>query len=126
MSYVPYKAGTLLIPTGGTNHLFIVITDNGPNGEHLLVNVTSIKAGIKHDDTCLVHVGDHPFIKHPSYAEYRRAEVASAAHISKMVQGFVYKPSDDASATLVQMLRDGIEDSPYVKGRILNYFKKYG
>ena len=63
MSYVPFKKGTVLIPSGGVKHLFGIITDKCPDGEHLLVNLTSIRLGIKHDDACEVSIGEHSFVK---------------------------------------------------------------
>jgi hypothetical protein len=123
MTYVPYKKGTLLIPTGGKNHLFAIITEKCPQGEHLIVNVTSVNAGISHDTTCILDIGDHPFIRRQSYVEYRRADIVSAAHMTKMVDSRVYQTSADISANVLQLLCDGIEDSPFVKRRILNYFK---
>lgn len=123
MGYVPYKKGTLLIPTGGTNHLFVIVTDKCQSNEHLLVNVTTIRPNIKHDPTCELKSGDHPFIKQDSYVEYRRAEIKAAAWLTKMVDGFVYRPNTDVTDTLLQLIRDGFEDSPFVSGRVLRYFK---
>ncbi len=123
MAYVPYKKGTVLIPTGGTKHLFVILTDKCPAGEHLLVNVSSIKPNMKHDTTCIVNAGEHRFITKDSYVEYRRAEIIAAARLSKLVDTFVYTAHDDVTDDLLLAIRDGVEDSPFTARRILNYFK---
>lgn len=125
MSYVPKKKGTLLIPTGNVNHLFVIVTEKCvAESSHLLLNVTTLRSGIKHDPTTIVRAGEHPFIKQESYVEYRRALILKADHITKMVVGFVYKPNAEASDSLVEALLDGIEDSDYVAGYVKAYFKK--
>jgi len=124
MAYVPYKKGTVLIPAGPTKHLFAIITDKCPAGEHLLVNLTSIRAGIKHDSTCEVRAGDHPFVKHNSYVDYRRAETMTAARIAARVDDGTFSVHDDLSDALLQAFRDGVEDSEDVKQRVTDYYLK--
>lgn len=48
---------------GGDDHLWFVISDPARD-PFLLVSVTTLRfAG---DQSCLLDVGDHPFIQHPS------------------------------------------------------------
>jgi hypothetical protein len=76
MPYVPAKGHTLFIPSGSTDHLFVVLTPPiGVVSNHLLANFSSIKLGIPHDTSCLVNVGDHSFITMPSYIEYQFARI---------------------------------------------------
>jgi hypothetical protein len=126
MTYVPYKKGTLLIPTGNTKHLFVVVTDKCKADSHLLINITSVHPGMKHDETTIIEAGEHPFIKHQSYVEYRRAEIFQAAWLTKMVAGKVYTAHSDASEELLQAIVDGIEDSDFIAQRIVNYYKING
>jgi hypothetical protein len=124
MPYVPYKKGTVLIPTGGTKHLFAIVTDKCPAHEHLLVNLTSVRKGVSHDPACEVGPGEHAFVKQESYVEYRRAETMAAARISARVDDGTFTTHDDLSNALLQAFRDGIEDSDHVAQRILDYFQK--
>jgi len=64
--------GTILIPANSASHLHFVCNDPVfyPNkGKEcvFLVNISSIKQGISHDTSCLLDVGDHPFIKTKFY-----------------------------------------------------------
>ncbi len=123
MPYVPSKNGTLLIPSGvdDTKHLFFIVTKKCAKGDHLLVNVTTIYDGVPHDDTCVVGAGEHPFIKHPSYINYRVAERMSAELIEKRVGQWYFKPDADASEELIKRILNGFENSDFTKKRILDY-----
>lgn len=121
MPYVPYKNGTLLIPSGNSEHLFVIVTDVCPAGSHLLVNFCSIKPQVRYDATCIVNPGEHPFIKHPSYMLYRMAEIQPAARLTKMVEGWMYKPGEDATDALVAKIRAGVAASRFTPQRIVDY-----
>lgn len=127
MAYVPYKKGTLLIPSGPQgNHLFAILTDVNADGEHLLVSVTSIKENQKYDVTCTLTAGEHPFIKHPSFALYRLADVQKAEKLVRMVEGWVYRPHQDISDDLLARLSEGVVKSPFTPRRIITFLKQNG
>lgn len=122
MPYVPYKKGTLLIPTGGTNHLFAIITDKCKQGSHLIVNFTTLRPNAKHDPSCIAEAGEHRFITQRSYALYRMADIQPADRLSRLVDARVYSTHDDISYDLLQRLCEGVEDSPFTARRIADYF----
>jgi hypothetical protein len=67
MLYQPAKKGTLLIPSGTYDnpekkHLFVILTEASPAGDHLLVSISSIKHEVRHDPACEISVGEHRFI----------------------------------------------------------------
>jgi len=123
MPFVPQKKGTLLIPTGGTKHLFAIITNACPEGKHLLVNVSKISSARRHDPTCEIEPGAHRFITDPSYAYYQMAQIQDADRLVKMVNGWVYKTHDDISDALLARLRSGVTESDFTPRRIINYFQ---
>ena len=52
-----FRKGTLLIPTGGTKHLHIVMNDPAYSPEFgdervLIVNISTIKPDVPYDKTC--------------------------------------------------------------------------
>ena len=126
MSYVPYKNGTLFIPSGPSgDHLFVIVTPECTEGCHLLVSFSSIKKNVSHDPTCILQPGAHPFIKQPTYMLYRMAQITPAAWLTKMVDGWVYrKGNDDASDELVATIRTGVMDSPFTPQRVVEYCAK--
>jgi hypothetical protein len=99
-------------------HLFVVVTEEDDSGMHVLVNVSSIDQDIPHDDTCIINVGDHDFIKQPSYAAYEFATQYHKRFIDSMVARKVYKIQKDASLDLVSKICDGLKKSYFTKRAI--------
>ena len=83
--YRPGRRSTILIPYNEVRHLFLIMNDPCPEGMCLSLMITSIKAGRIHDSTCILDVGDHDFIRHPSFVLYRMAETLKASHVSARI-----------------------------------------
>jgi len=115
---VPHKKGTILKPSGNKEHLFVILTDECAEKNHLLVNFSSIHEGVYHDDACVVNPNEHPFIKHPSYIEYRKAETVKASHLIRC--DFIQK--EDVSSDLFKRICDGLMLSIHTPQRIKKYF----
>jgi hypothetical protein len=126
MPYVPFKKGTLLIPSGAKNgleakHLFGILTDRCAEGQHLLVGVTTLYPDAPHDPACIMAAGEHRFIVHDSYALYRMAQIQPAERLSKMVDGWLYSEHDTLSDELLTKLIDGVAASRFVPRYVKNY-----
>ena len=129
MAYVPYKHGTLYIPSGNNDddkHLFFILNDACAEGKHLLVNVTTIYEGVPFDPACVVEPGEHPFIRHKSSMNYRMARIMEAVRITKYVGGWYYKDGEDASKELVEKIIAGALESEFLPKHILKYLAKLG
>jgi len=107
------KGETYLIQSGPEFHLFVVVTEEDAAGMHILVNVTSIDPDIVHDETCELDVGDHPFIKKPSYAAYEFAIERHKNLVDRHAKLKVYKPHTNASDALVSKICEGIKKSKF-------------
>lgn len=103
MIFIPSSKATVLIPTPkpdrpNLQHLFICLNRAmaGLYGEVqdgvMVVSVSSVPPNGKHDKTCLLYKGDHPFIKHDSYVFYRGCQVKSAASLLEGVKNKVLQP----------------------------------
>jgi len=122
--YDPKRCDTLLIPTGPSgDHLFTLVTDRCGNGQHLLLNVSTIRDGQFHDNTCELAPGCHPFIKDPSWVVYRSAQIQAAARLGKMVDGWVYKLHDPASIELADQMLGGVATSRFTPKFVKDYLK---
>ncbi len=120
MVFVPQKKGTILKLSGYKEHLFVILTNECPEKNHLLVNFSSIHEGVFHDVACVVNAGEYPFIKHPSYIEYRRAETVKASHLIKC--NFTQK--EDVSDELYTRICNGLISSIHTPKRIKKYFEE--
>jgi len=112
-----HKKGTFIIPSGGKDHLFVILTSKCNEGHHLLVNFSSIYEGVFHDDSCVVNEGEHPFIKQPSYIVYRQARIDKATHLIKC-----FKPKEPVSDELFKRICEGLLLSTHTPKRVKLYF----
>ncbi|CAN1562583.1 hypothetical protein MCEMIH16_02733 [Caulobacteraceae bacterium] len=83
--------------------------------------VTTIYDGRKHDPSCVLNVGDHPFITHPSYMLYRLAETVGAPMIQDRIGKNIYIPREDFVEPVFKRIADGLFNSDETRGRILKY-----
>jgi len=124
---VPYRRGTLLVPSGPPNdlarkHLFIVLTDPCPSrGDVLLVNVPTIRRN--HDPACRLFAGDHPFLKHDSFVEYAMARIELAQGIATAVATGRMIPRDDLDGAVFARVCNGLTTSRFTKPRVVAYYR---
>lgn len=112
--------GTLLVPSGSSNHLFIILIKSSdfegyiPN-QCISVNVTSIHDGVNHDETCILQAGCHPFITHDSYVIYSRARIDSEKHLKGQVDSGRMIPKEPIDEALLEEIIQGLKDSIFTK-----------
>lgn len=124
------RKGTLLMQSGCTDHLFIICSDPVYYPKlakecYLAVNVTSIKPEIEHDPACILDVGDHPFIRHPSYIYYKKADIWGLVTTSQSIANGdinIHNPCEDH---LFNRVLSGFEISEFVKPTVMSFFRKY-
>ncbi|EPT0794497.1 hypothetical protein [Yersinia intermedia] len=129
--YIPLAKGSILVPSGPGLHLHIVCNDPKPypryaNAESvLLVNITSITANHPYDETCILTAGDHPFLTHPSYVYYRKADIYASTSLAAGVMAGDMTVRPPCPEAAFQRILDGFNISKQVKLNIKNYYQKY-
>lgn len=118
MGYVPERLHTILIPSGPGKHLFCIVTDQSSAGQHLLLNFSTIYPERFHDPTCVVQAGEHPFLNHPSYVEYRKAEIQRSDRLGKLVDAQYYGLGTPATEELASKMLTGVMISPHTPRHI--------
>lgn len=120
----------MLVPSGAIgNHLFVIVLGPkvlpgyGPHPQVLLLSVTSIKPGIPIDPACLLDVGDHDFIKHPSYVYYRKPRIELASSVEQYVVGGQWPRRNPLSAGILDRVLVGIDTSGAAPGWLRALFK---
>lgn len=127
MIYSPEPQNTLLLPSGtfeapDRKHLFIIMTKACANGQHLLLSVSSIKEGVRHDATCEIEVGCHPFITKPSFIFYAKAAQVRSDRLIKCVEGWLYTPKERLADEVFQRVCAGVDASPFTPRWAKKYF----
>jgi len=114
-----------LVPSGTGNHIFFLMTDPAKNDEILLLNITTVRAGMPHDSSCYLDVGDHNFITHQSYVSYAHARrVLKSSFRSKIAaKEVVFRPPPLSAATFA-MIAAGTA-SKQMTPEMKNFFDTY-
>lgn len=60
------------------------------------------------DQTCVVVVGEHAFVRHKSYVLYRKARTIGCDEVSRGIEGGTFKTHDDMNAQTFLRIRNGI------------------
>ena len=108
---------TFLIKTPPSNrdHLFILVAFN--ENKALLVNVTSNQS----DVTCKLYRGNHRFLTHTSYINYKDAMMAEISAIENALRLGVISSHDAVSSVLLSRIIQGAKNSPNFNPEYLTY-----
>ena len=112
---------TVLIPSGPEHdpnrmHLHIVVArKTGPPAQVLLACVCSILEGQHHDETTILTVSEHTFLRHSSYIKYRASRIESEARIERGINDGSFLLRDDCDEQLLTRIQDGFYSSIFVR-----------
>ncbi|MFT5870349.1 MAG: hypothetical protein ACI8TF_002471 [Paracoccaceae bacterium] len=112
----------MLVPTGPTDHLFIVCNDTCAMGANLVVNISSVRDLC--DTTCILDVGDHPFVQHPSFVYYAMAKITYAANIQRGFEAGALRPQPDLAEEVFGRVEAGMLRSPDTPANVVRYFTR--
>lgn len=121
--FIPEKKGTILSIAGKINHLHVICTnpffcaDIGAMAI-IAVNISSIKENVDYDKTCVLHVGDHPFIKHDSYVRYKDATAMKVENILEKISHREITVLENLSDEVFERVFAGFEKSEYTSRKI--------
>lgn len=124
MPWVCNPGGTLLVPSGETHHLFVIL--NAPSDFEtyapqscVLVSFSTIRQG-PYDATRVVQAGVHPFIREPSFVAYRHTRMETSTVLAQRADAGIYIPREPVSNDLRRDLIAGLYASPFTP----RYLKK--
>ena len=108
-------------------HLHIVLA--GPcesaNGtDHIAwVSVQSIGARPFHDPTCVLNQGDHSFVSHPSWVNYRTAEIVELDRIERGINQGVLKLKEPMGYEIFQQILNGAFNSKHTPQQVKDFIE---
>jgi len=95
------------------SHLWVVVSDPAKDAEQvLIVNMTTVRRF--HDPACVLNVGDHPFVKHPTYMNYRESRIVTNSELDAQLAGGQIILEDRVDESIFQRIRDGAGISDYI------------
>jgi len=92
-------------------HLWIIITKPDENGMVAMVNVTTKRAFV--DESCILQVGDHPYVQHESVIAYQRARTAKLMELETFSAKKVLKSRPAVGPDLLARIQSGALASIY-------------
>ena len=115
-----------MVPSGQGKHLFVValgpslLNGYGPEPQVVLVNFSSVKEGLRYDESCVVEAGEHPFINKKSFVSYRHARLYPAEQIKQRARSNEWQPHSPCSALLMKKILNGFR----ISRRLPRYFNE--
>jgi hypothetical protein len=103
-------AGATFLRSDSDKHLWIVLSDPKTDPDSvLIVNLTTVDA--RKETVCVLHVGDHPWVRHESCVNYADAVVTSDAKLLPAKDAGAIRLQDPVSAAVLQRMREGAMNS---------------
>lgn len=119
MTFIPQQLNPL-------PHLHIILTN--PHSYHgelyiLIVNLTS--RGERSDQTVILNVGDHPWVRHPSVVFYGQAQPQKVSDIERRLQSGFWRSHTPMSGSILQRIQDGILRSRQTPREARDFYQGY-
>jgi len=110
--WAPREGGTLFIMSGPKGeHLHVIAFEAKTIKEYkgkqvLLLPLCSIRDNSKtyHDSACEISAGEHAFIKHASYIDYRNARIEAVDHLRALVNNGVCREGEPVTPVLLKRI----------------------
>jgi len=127
MPVVPYPGMAFRHGGHGDHHLYVVLNAPCPDGSCLVAMLRSVKKDRFRDTACILNIGDHRFIRHATWIEYRALQCPRAAHVTNMIDKryYDYDPDDDFDPGVLADIIDGIEASDHTPDAMRAYAKRW-
>jgi hypothetical protein len=132
--FIPFRRATLLIPSGpahdlARNHLFVLLTnpveqiiDDVKVKNTLLTSISSVPANSPFDSTCILNLGDHPFIRHDSYVFYAMSRIETTQSLIDGVDAGTFTHKEIMDESVAARICAGLTESPHTTRRILDFY----
>jgi hypothetical protein len=99
--------------TARDKHLWIVCSDPAKNSEEVLIlNLTTDP--IFDDRSCVLHRGDHPFVRRDCYINYAEGYLQSDAFLNKKITDKVIELREPMSSAVMQRIWYGASVSDHI------------
>lgn len=99
----------------------IIVSDSDKNNEQIVVSVTSLKFD-NQDTGCIIHPGEHSFIKHKSIVDFKRTKIMSTIDIINGInKGWLIK-KEDISDTLLKRIQSALKQSKFISAEVKSLF----
>lgn len=110
--------------SGDKRHLMIVVAEK--NGEYLIIPVTTWYEDLPpfiQDNSCILNEGDHPFIKHKSWLNFKFAQAKQSIEILQGLLNGLLIRKEDLSPELLAYIQSKTKDSKRLPSKLRYFFE---
>ena len=101
-----------ILGDGADDHLWMIISDPCPKtGKQVLVNLTGWQRVF--DQTCIVEIGEHPYVRKRSLIYYPKPRLYPPTYIDKLNNAGLLKIREPLSPDLLKRIQRGSIASPH-------------
>lgn len=130
MTFYPVRKGTILIPSGRANHLSIICCDpvyypRTLTDSVLIVNISTVSNMPHVDHTCILSVGEHPFIHHDSFVFYNKADIYSVNSLVDNVTNGNFVCHEPCSEAVFAKILSGFDVSKSLSYKVKQFYLKH-
>jgi hypothetical protein len=93
-------------------HLWVVVSD--PRLDRVRVLIANMTTDDGVDPSCILDVGDHPFVEHRTRMRYDMARIVTDAELEGYVASNTIRLHEPVSAEILQRIRQGAAASAYI------------
>jgi len=129
-----FPGQTFLAKTGSPSdsskkHLYVVLTEPvdtvSRKGCVVWVSWSSVKEKRFHDGTCILEVGDHPFITKRTWVNYEQAAVVTVEEIRKNLNRGTLVESDPLKERALSRIVEGLGASDNTPMEVVEFYSFY-
>ncbi len=77
------------------------------------------------DQTVVLRVGDHPFIRHDSTIFYGDAMIVDARRLEAEIAARLALVRDKCSKATLQLVQDGVAASPFTRPKLMRFCREH-
>lgn len=107
------------------SHLHIILLEPQEHTRSTIVVPVESLTSKKQDHTTILSLGEHEFIKHRSYVNYRRAKISSVIDIEKRVEENTAKKKAPIDTELLSRIVIGLKKSNHTPREVLAMYGYY-
>lgn len=130
---LPVKGLSFLGNSGNSpddkRHLNIILSDGDGNGNCLVVSLTTWREGKDgkpfrgQDNSCVLDVGDHPFIKHKSWIYYAMARELPCNEIfNEIIISKKFERKEVFNPSVLLKIQEGARKSKFLPEELKQFF----
>jgi len=107
------------------SHLFVIVINPEEFTKNTIVVPVDTLTSRKQDQTTTLNLGDHEFIKKPSFINYNRARIMTVTFIDQMIRDGKAKSKEPIKTEVLIKIRDGLRKSDHTPQEVLTMYGYY-